>query len=302
MNQYFDKKTDKYYITIIADIPNCLPSSIINFRIYSIIDYNMDEIRDPNIDNSSYIFRLSKRSFNKKMLFKFSFDKNEFEKIKLFKFGLCEEQIRWIFNDIIVENNFFIEKKEKEDYDLISYDIINNYDKNISEENSTLDSSSYNNHELKNKLCINSHDEFFINKNQVEEYPKEKVLEEKVLEEEEPKEENLKEEVLKEEPKENIINKKENIWIHIIDLSTIDDERSTFKYINQISFGRGKQRFFIKDSDDISIDFSKYDYVEKFNSDEEIESNLISLNPSKITFSEENLNINLLNIVKRIIK
>jgi hypothetical protein len=94
--------------------------------------------------------------------------------------------------------------------------------------------------------------------------------------------------------------KKNNIWVHIIDFSTVDDERDVFKYVNQISFGRGKQIFLIKKNDDLEVDLSKYDYVNIFNENSNIEEKLVGLNPEKITFLEQNLNEELLSFVKKI--
>ena len=94
--------------------------------------------------------------------------------------------------------------------------------------------------------------------------------------------------------------KKSNIWVHIIDFSTVEDERDMFKYVNQISFGRGKQIFLIKKNDDLEVDLSKYDYVNILNENSHIEEKLIELNPEKITFLETNLNKELLSLIKNI--
>lgn len=94
--------------------------------------------------------------------------------------------------------------------------------------------------------------------------------------------------------------KKNNIWVHIIDFSTVEDERDVFKYINQISFGKGRQIFLIKKNDNLEVDLSKYDYVNIFNENLDIEEKLVELNPEKITFLEQNLNKELLSFVKKI--
>jgi hypothetical protein len=95
--------------------------------------------------------------------------------------------------------------------------------------------------------------------------------------------------------------KKNNIWVHIIDFSTISDERDFFKYVNQISFGKGRQTFLIKKNNDIQFNLPAYDHVSLFDQDYDIENKLIELNPNKITFLEENLNKDLLEIIKNIL-
>jgi hypothetical protein len=93
---------------------------------------------------------------------------------------------------------------------------------------------------------------------------------------------------------------KNNIWVHVIDFSTIEDERDVFKYLNQISFGRGKQIFLIKKNDDLEVDLSKYDYVNVLNENSDIKEKLIELNPEKITFLQKNLNEELFSLVKKL--
>ena len=93
--------------------------------------------------------------------------------------------------------------------------------------------------------------------------------------------------------------KRNNIWIHIMDFSTINDEREIFKFINQISFGKGKQIFLIKENKELSFDVSKYEHVTLLFSDDEFETKLLELYPNKITFLESNLGENLLKIVKK---
>jgi len=100
---------------------------------------------------------------------------------------------------------------------------------------------------------------------------------------------------------ETVVSKKNNIWVHIIDFSTISDERDFFKYINQISFGKGKQTFLIKTNKDIEFNLPTYDHVSLFEQNFDIESKLIELNPNKITFLKENLNKDLLEIIKNIL-
>jgi len=94
---------------------------------------------------------------------------------------------------------------------------------------------------------------------------------------------------------------KNNIWIHIIDFSTISDERDIFKYINQISFGKGKQTFLIKINKDSEVNIPNYDHVSLFDENYDIKNKLIELNPNKITFTEQNLNKDLFEIIKNIL-
>lgn len=110
MNQYFDEKTNKYHITMEVGMPRRSSSRKNNFRIYSITNDSNEIIKDPVLSDSKYVFEIHNHLFGRKVFFKFSFEKNMFEKIKSFNFGLCEEGYGWIFKDIIVENNFFIDK------------------------------------------------------------------------------------------------------------------------------------------------------------------------------------------------
>jgi len=94
--------------------------------------------------------------------------------------------------------------------------------------------------------------------------------------------------------------KPNDTWITIIDFDLNRDERSIFSYLNQISFGRGRQIFFVKQSSTESIDFSKYDHVKVFFNDEDIVNELESECPKKITFIKENLCGKLLEEIERI--
>jgi len=98
----------------------------------------------------------------------------------------------------------------------------------------------------------------------------------------------------------SVIKKRErnNIWVHILDLSLVTEEREIFKYINQISFGKEKQKFLVKNNPE--VDLSRYNHVIICNDDDHIFFELNNLNPKKITFSEENLNSELLEKIKKI--
>lgn len=91
-----------------------------------------------------------------------------------------------------------------------------------------------------------------------------------------------------------------DIWVSVIDFGSCNDERAIFNFLNQISFGRDRQIFFVKQSELDPIDFSKYEHVRIFNSDDEIIKELEMEWPRKITFVKENLNPNLLAEVERI--
>ena len=91
-----------------------------------------------------------------------------------------------------------------------------------------------------------------------------------------------------------------DIWITVIDFDITNNERSIFNYLNQISFGRGKQIFFVKQSSLEPIDFSKYEYVKVFSEDIQIIESLEFEWPKKITFLKENLQGDLLKEVERI--
>lgn len=112
MNQYFNQNTGKYHLTLEIEIPKHLPSRPVNFRIFSITNRLHEIIRDPKILNSNYVFEIYRYLFGKKVFFNFSFDKNEFENIRSINLGLCEENVSWIFKDIMVENVFFIENEK----------------------------------------------------------------------------------------------------------------------------------------------------------------------------------------------
>lgn len=89
-------------------------------------------------------------------------------------------------------------------------------------------------------------------------------------------------------------------WVTIIDFNFNGDERSVFNYLNQISFGSGRQIFFVKQCSEEPVDFSKYDHVKVFFNDEDIVTALESEWPKKITFTKENLCSNLLVEIERI--
>lgn len=94
--------------------------------------------------------------------------------------------------------------------------------------------------------------------------------------------------------------KSNNTWVTVIDFDQNSDERSIFNYLNQISFGRGRQIFFVKQCSTEPVDFSKYDYVKVFFSDEDIVNALESERPKKITFIKESLCSNLIGEIERI--
>jgi hypothetical protein len=110
--------------------------------------------------------------------------------------------------------------------------------------------------------------------------------------------ETPKEEVALIPEKENL--KKNNIWVMIIDFSEIKDERLVFKYLNQISFGKGKQLFLVKNNLEQNIDFLKYEHVTVCSSNDEIINKLLDLNPEKVTFPDSNLNQDILDAINKL--
>lgn len=119
-----------------------------------------------------------------------------------------------------------------------------------------------------------------------------KIQGDTIISEEQPLEENIAIEEVREERKRN------NIWIHILDLSSTTDEREIFKYINQISFGKGRQTFLVKNNSEVNL--SKYEHVIICIDDDQVIFELNNLNPNKITFSEANLSLELLEKVQKI--
>jgi len=114
---------------------------------------------------------------------------------------------------------------------------------------------------------------------------------------------NIEPPIITDQPSENdfiISRPTKDIWIMVIDFDITNDERSIFNYLNQISFGRDKQIFFVKQSSLEPIDFSKYEHVRVFFEDIQIIESLKFEWPKKITFLKENLQGNLLKEVERI--
>lgn len=91
-----------------------------------------------------------------------------------------------------------------------------------------------------------------------------------------------------------------DIWITVIDFDATTDERDIFNYLNQISFGKEKQTFFVKQSSAEPIDFSKYDHVKVFSDNDSMVEALILEWPKKITSLKGNLNEDLFNKIEEI--
>jgi hypothetical protein len=105
-----------------------------------------------------------------------------------------------------------------------------------------------------------------------------------------------KEDIIEKPPKRAV----KDIWITVIDFDSADNERDIFNYLNQISFGREKQTFFVKQSSTEPIDFSKYDHVKVFFNDQDIVDALIFEWPRKITSLKENLSQDLSSKIEEI--
>jgi len=100
--------SEKYYIEFWYHIPSLSNiNNKLNFRIFSIINENDIEIRDPIIEDSDYIFPLNENFINKEVFFQTSFKKDIFEKIKNINFGICDEGYFWVLNNIRIENSYF---------------------------------------------------------------------------------------------------------------------------------------------------------------------------------------------------
>jgi hypothetical protein len=99
------KSNDKnfLYFEIKLLILNIKSSSTFNFRIYSLKNKNGIEIRDPNINNSDYIYNIKKFDLKKEIIIKFKLDINYLinNEITNIKIALCEEGIAWHLNDAI---------------------------------------------------------------------------------------------------------------------------------------------------------------------------------------------------------
>jgi hypothetical protein len=100
-------KNDTYELVIASKIPNIPIKNELNFRIRKIINHENNEILDPIITNSKYIFKINYSFIDKNVYFFFSFNKDEFEKIKELTIGLCHEKISWIKETFITINNSF---------------------------------------------------------------------------------------------------------------------------------------------------------------------------------------------------
>lgn len=123
MEQYLDKKDEKWHITLWFDMPKVIIKNKLNFRIKEVILNDGSRLSDPNFENSKYIFLIHESMLGKKIFFNFSFEPNQISKVSKFIFGLCDERVMWFSEYLIdIENKNFI-KETKEKIAVISEDI-----------------------------------------------------------------------------------------------------------------------------------------------------------------------------------
>ena len=114
MEQYLEQKDGKWHITLLFNMPNIIIKNNLNFRIKEIILIDGSFIKDPQIDDSKYIFSIPRSMLGKNIFFNFSFNLDKIEKISRFNFGLCDEKVRWFDDfDLIVNNEFIHKLKER---------------------------------------------------------------------------------------------------------------------------------------------------------------------------------------------
>jgi len=82
---------------------------------------------------------------------------------------------------------------------------------------------------------------------------------------------------------------KERISAAIIDLNIINSERDFFNFLNQISFGKNTQRFFVRQSISDPKDLTKYPNVVLFSSEQDLIEDLARFDVFKIFYNKGNL-------------
>jgi hypothetical protein len=133
-----------------------------------------------------------------------------------------------------------------------------------------------------------------------------KIIRKKRVKENSQKE-NIKEKI-EDKNEDNLFEKKDipikkirnNTAVCVMDFSIITDERDVFKYINQISFGKGKYIFLIKNNENLDFNISSYDHAKLFSSNDLLIDELKIINPNKLVFDLNDLGHDLLEIVKKI--
>ncbi len=145
MEQYLDKKDNKWHITFWFNMPRVIIKNKLNFRIKEVVLDDGSIINDPNLNDSSYIFSIPESMLGKNIFFNFSFSQEEISKISEFRIGLCDEKVRWFNNDISIKNNFI--EKTIQNIELKENNVAN--DLNIQHENIMLD-------EVTSKSCDNN--------------------------------------------------------------------------------------------------------------------------------------------------
>lgn len=87
----------------------------------------------------------------------------------------------------------------------------------------------------------------------------------------------------------SVIEPKEKISAAIIDLNIINSERDFFNFLNQISFGKNTQRFFIKQSASDPKDLTKYPNVIMFSEEKDLIENISNFDVFKMFYNKGNL-------------
>jgi hypothetical protein len=138
MINYLVKKLDieqKTIFKISLIVPNFKDLVNLNFRINKIKTIDDNFISDPSINNSLYIFNISKNMLGKRNSFDFVFDKNELLNIKSFCIGFCEENVKWYTDTFkTIDISETISKNTDEIVILSSWNVkcgISQYTKNI---------------------------------------------------------------------------------------------------------------------------------------------------------------------------
>ena len=84
-----------WHVTITVSLPKLLVKNKLNFRIHHLELKGGENVRDPNLESSNYIFEINKSLLGKRVFFNAYFPCKEIANVKYFVFGLCDEGVRW---------------------------------------------------------------------------------------------------------------------------------------------------------------------------------------------------------------
>ena len=93
-NQYIGND-GLWHITFTVSLPKLLVKNKLNFRIHHLELKGGENVRDPNLESSNYIFEINKSLLGRKVFFNAYFPCKEIANVKDFVFGLCDEGVRW---------------------------------------------------------------------------------------------------------------------------------------------------------------------------------------------------------------